>query len=211
MKTNQLMTAMFHGQALRVEHKTGLASLTDVFKIGNKLRTDNGASAANLSDYVASTRTQEFIKATASVWGFDPEAAVQVRGRGNTKATMAHISIAIHAAEYLSPLFHAEVIKEFIQGRLLQYRDESGDEFVAMNTAIDLLPDRAGLDNYYIYINAAKKIKAKIDPEGGTWNTATAQQLRARYEIEKWVFTCIRTKVLKTYADMFTGIDNYPL
>lgn len=209
MKTNQLMTARFHGLDLHVEHKTTMTSLTDVFTIGNMLRLQEGKKTANLSEYVSANRTREYIQAAANVWGFDPDAAVQVRGRGNTKSTMVHIAIAIHAAEYLSPTFHAEVIKEFIQGRLLQYRDESGDEFISLNKAIDTLPDRVGLSNFPLYVNVAKKVKAKVSPDGESWNTASAHQLRERMEIEQFILRAIEVGLIQTYPQMFNAIDNY--
>lgn len=202
MKTNQLMHVNVFDGVLRIEHLTGFGSLTDVFTIGNQSRVSLGKKPAQLTAFLNSDRTKEYIEAAQRTWGLDNLS--YVKGKGNNKTTMAHISLLIYAAEYLSPQFHAEVIKTFVQDRLLEYRDESGDEYSIVNHYVDLyLPGREGKDsNKGIYINIAKALKAKINPNNGDWNKATANQLRLRYEHERSISELLRLGVIKDWEHL---------
>jgi hypothetical protein len=171
------------------------------------LRVQNGKSAANMSEYLDSNNTKEFIAATARVWGFDPAACYAVEGAGKTRRTMAHLSLAIHAAMYLDAEFQAAVIKEFIDNRLIQHRTESGDEFLALNRVIAAMPDRADKDNTGVFIQTAKAIKAKIGV--ADWNVATAEQLRWRLDLEKHIHQSIEAEFINTYADIRKAIDKF--
>ena len=206
MKTNQTMSVSVFDGVLHIEHLTGYGSLTDVFTIGNQSRVVLGKKPAQLTSFLNSDRTKEYIEAAKQSWGLAD--LVYVKGKGNTKTTMAHISILIYAAEYLSSTFHAEVIKTFVQDRILEYRDESGDEFSILNRYIDqYLPGRDGKSNKGIYINVAKAIKSKVQPDGDSWNTASAYQLRKRYEIEKTLTDVLRLNVIRDWEDLKTVIE----
>ena len=53
--------------------------------------------------------------------------------------------------------------KTFVEGKILQWREDGGDEFINLNIAIDAyLPEREGKDNTGIFIQVAKQLKAKI-------------------------------------------------
>ena len=200
MKTNQMMEVAFFGDKVHIEHKTAMGSLTDVFHVGNRLRYDEGKKPSSLTQFLEREATKEYIKAAEQVWGIAEGKAVEVRGRGNTKGTFAHLSVLIYAAEYLSPLFHAMVIKEFINNKLLEFRDEPGDNFKMLNIAIDqYLPGREGKDNKGVYIQTAVAVKEKINPDGGTWNTANACQLRQRAKLEEKLFDALRMGFIRDW------------
>lgn len=64
--------------------------------------------------------------------------------------------------------------------------DDSGTEYNILKDAIDLyLPKRDGKDNLGVYIQIATRIRSKINPDGGEWNTANHAQLERRTHIEK--------------------------
>lgn len=206
MKTNQIMSVNVFEGVLHIEHLTGFGSLTDVFTIGNQSRVSTGKKPAQLTAFLNSERTKEYLEAAKQTWGIDD--LVYVKGKGNTKTTMAHISVLIYAAEYLSSTFHAEIIKTFVQDRILEYRDESGDEYSVLNHFIDLyLPGREGKSNKGIYVNVAKAIKVKVNPDGDSWNTATAKQLRKRYEVEKTLTDVLRLNIIRDWEDLKAVIE----
>ncbi|MCP4320906.1 MAG: KilA-N domain-containing protein [Alteromonadales bacterium] len=205
MKTNQLMTVAFSGGEVEVFHKTAMGNLTQLWSCGNRLRMEGGKSAANLSKFLTSSKTKEFMSVVENSISEPP---VHVSGKGNTRKTWANIHMMIYAAEYLSPEFHFEVIDTFVSGKILSYRDESGDNFKAMNIALDNhLPGREGKDNKGLRIQVAKQIKAKVSPEVVSWNFATADDLRYRAEIEDKITSLLSLGVVTGYDHLKTLIS----
>jgi hypothetical protein len=196
MKTNQLMHIAFSGGDVEVFHKTAMGNLTQLWNAGNKLRE----KPANLSLFLSSNATKRFIEVAESKTGGK---CFEMTGTGNKKRTWASIHLMIYAAEYLSPEFHFEVIDTFINGKILDYRDESGDEFKAMNIAIDKhLPDRENKDNTGVRIQIAKKIKHKVNPELTSWNLADADDLRYRLKIEEKIVSLLELGVVNDYEHL---------
>ena len=176
------MSIAFSGGEVEVFHKTKMGDLTQLWKAGNQMRAINGKSAANMALWQKSARTQAFVDTVALNIGHAP---INVTGRGKSSRTWANIHMMIYAAEYLCTEFHFEVIDSFVQGKILEYRDESGDNYKAMNIAIDdHLPEREGKDNKGLRIQIARQIKAKVNPTIVSWNFATADDLKFRADIE---------------------------
>lgn len=185
MKTDQLMRVALCNDVIGVWHKSQMGSLTDLFRVGNAMRVSEGKTPANITHFVRGERTQEFLNAMAKGLGIPAEDIVRTVGRGKASRTEAKLHFLIYAAEYLSPTFHFHVIDTFINSKILEMRDESGDQFKALNMAVDThLAGRENKDNKGIYIQIAKILKDKIAPTDGNWNMATADQLRERLAIE---------------------------
>jgi hypothetical protein len=109
----------------------------------------------------------------------------------------------VYAAEYLSVAFHVEVIQEFVKGKICEFRDESGDLFKSMNVAIDKhLPDREGMNNKGVYIQVAKLIKEKVNPNLVSWNFASADELRARIQIEEKIQAFLSVGLINDYQHL---------
>ena len=49
--------------------------------------------------------------------------------------------------EYIDPKFHLEVIKTFLNKKILEYRDLGGNDFKTVNQHIDNLEDRQDKNN----------------------------------------------------------------
>ena len=177
-----------------------MGSLTDLFSIGNAMRVGEGKKAAVLSQFLESGRTIDFASVIQDVHGIK---AYEVAGRGATGGTWACLQMMIFAAEYLSPRFHLEVIDAFINNKILEWRDVSGDEFKALNIAIDnYLPGRDGKSNKGIYINTAKMLLEKVNPSIRTWNDASADELRERATIENKLVTTLQLGLIKDWEHM---------
>lgn len=191
------MSIAFSGGEVEVFHKTKMGDLTQLWKAGNQMRAKNGKSAANMALWQKSARTKAFIGTVEINIGHAP---INVTGRGKSSRTWANIHMMIYAAEYLCTEFHFEVIDSFIQGKILEYRDESGDNFKAMNIAIDsYLPEREGKDNKGLRIQVAKQIKAKVNPTLVSWNFATADDLKFRADIENEITLYLKRGFIKNY------------
>jgi hypothetical protein len=132
--------------------------------------------------------------------------------RGKGGGTWAHLYILLDAATFLNPDFKFQVYKTFIEGKLLQYRDESGDRYKPFNMAIDLLPDCSGKDNKWLYINAANLLAERIglpqvsdmpvDDKGkhqNRWNVATAHQLSERADAEKMLTNYVQMGFVRNW------------
>jgi hypothetical protein len=107
------------------------------------------------------------------------------------------------------------VIDTFINSKLLQLRDDGGNNFKRLNRYIDLyLGGREEkTSNMGCYIHAAKLLREKIfpnlkAPDGNIWNTdqATAhhQELRTRYEDK--LCTLLEMDVVKDFEHLKTFI-----
>ena len=209
MITNQTMQVDILGQVLRVEHKTFMGSLTDLFTIGNGERLKDGLPGTSCSTFLRSEHTQKYIDSACEDWGLNREEILQIRGKGNKKKTYAHLSVLIAAAEYLSPRVHSRVIKEFIEGRLLQFRDSSGDAYKSLKENISLyLPDCAV--GSQLIMEVATEFRNKINPPGDKgWNLATAKQLQQRDDLEKYLCRLIKKGFIKDKGGLISEIRDY--
>lgn len=202
--SNHVMQVDFFGNTVRAETEGTLVSLTDLAKAGNMWRASKGMSIKPLQAVVESVGFIEFVKvAQADMPG---QEILFSTGKGNSKRTMAHVIIAIYFAEQYSPEFHYSVIKTFVEGKLLEFRDQGGTEFKNLNAAIDLyLKDRIGKDNKGVYINVAKLIRGKLLGENATsgeWDSATTAQIHSRYEFEKLLISMLRLGAVTDYPHL---------
>lgn len=187
MKTDHLLNATIGLEVIRVWHKTQMVSLTDLFRAGNAYRVLNGVNPANQNLFVNSVSTQEFIRVITKRLGVANDAVYKRIGKGKNSETFVSLHLAVYAAEYLSPEFHFEVIDAFINGKLCEYRDLGGDAFKDLNSVVSAsaihVLGRPSHNGHYITL--AKIIKSRVNPDGDEWDSATALQLKYRYEIER--------------------------
>ena len=203
------MQVDFFGNTVRCETDGRFVSLTDLARAGNKWRAEKGKAPRPLAQVLDSQGFKEFLSvAQADAGG---AALIKAEGRGNTKRTMATAVIAVYVAEQYSTEFHYKVIKTFLEGKLLEFREYGGTEFKAVNAAIDLyLPGRDGKSNTGCYIQAAKALRAKIlgaDAEAGDWDKASVAQIHARYEAEKKLSGFLEAGLVRDWDHLKELID----
>ena len=200
MKTNQELTVSFKYGDLHIGHKTMTGSLTDLFRVGNIYRLSNGDNIVNQNMLMNTASTKDFIALIAKRQNIPIESIVKTVGRGKNSRTEANLHLLIYIAEKLSLDFHYDVIDCFITNKLLYWRDESGDNFKALNLIIDkCLPGRNDKSNRGIYIQLAMLIKSMVQPDGDNWNTATADQLRYRNRIEDKLVSFLELGLVRDY------------
>ena len=211
MKTDQLMTVCFPQGDLHISHKSMMGSLTDLFSIGNKIRVMEGKGIANMTLFVNSASTKEFISIICEEQACHPDSVITKTGRGKSSRTEANLHLLIYAAEYLSTRFHYQVIDTFITGKLLQLRDDGGDEFGVLNQAIDrYLPGREGkASNQGCYINIAKVIRRRCDAApvratDPTWNQESADKhaQAMRYEMQHKLVSLLELGVVRDWEHL---------
>lgn len=201
--SNHVMSVDFFGNSVRAETQGNMVCINDLLLAGNKYRSSNGLSTVTMQQIKSSVGLLAYIKSASNVWGIHEDALMKVIGKGNKARTMAHISVAIYVAEQLSPDFHAQVIKTFIEGKLLEFRDLGGTEFRELNAAMDLyLPDRQEKDNKGVYIQTAIIVRRKLlgkDAVAGDWNNASVAQIHSRYELEKYLVKTLSMGLVKDW------------
>ena len=200
MKTNQLMSVAFSEGVVNVFHNTAMGDLTQLWKVGTIMRVNNGMAVPQLNNFLQSQSTKDFIEVCERKTG---KPCIEVTGRGKNGRTWASIHMMIYAAEYLSTEFHFEVIDAFINNKILEWRDVSGDEFKALNIAIDnYLPNREEKSNKGIYINVARMLLKKVNADLSSWNDASADELRDRASMENKLVTTLQLGLIKDWEHM---------
>lgn len=215
LKTNMVMSITIGGQPVRVEHKTGLVDVNDLLKVGNMLRASKQLLPMTITRIRRSKDLQSFAEAVQRQIAqghyqyFDvPDELIFSTGKGAKATTKAFLPIAIKVAALMDADFEAEVYRVFIEEKILHYRDESGEEFKALNLIIDsYLPVREGEYNRGVYISVATQIREKVFPgirwdtakNGNIWNSehATAAALRHRTKIESELTSVLRLGLVR--------------
>ena len=209
---------------LDIYHSSAMGCLTDMWHHLNVIRMQHGRKPSSLANFLASDRTREFIEATASLLDTTPEEIVQVRGKGKARRTFAHINMLIYAAEHAHPEFHAKVIDTFVKQRILEWRDESCDEYKLMNVAVDrylLTPMQLHKDSKRkVYIRLAQIIKRLLlvsttptptptptPAPTPSWNTAPADVLRKRTKVEQDLVMLLEMGMVKTLSELYAAAD----
>lgn len=217
LKTNMVMDVTIGGHPVRVEHKTGLVDVNDLLKVGNMLRAAKQLLPMTITrirrnkDLMAfSEAVQRQIKQGHYQYFDVPDELIFATGKGAGSTTKAFLPVAIKVAALMDSDFEAEVYRVFIEEKILHYRDESGEEFKALNLVIDsFLPGRDGKDNRGVYIAVATQIREKIFPgvvwdtsaNGNIWNSehATAEALRRRAKIESELVSTLRLGLIQNF------------
>lgn len=225
MKTNQLMQVTIGSYSQPIEHKTMMGHLNALWDYGNGLRATKGLTPLQMKDWLMSTQTRELVEALGRKYsepnsGISTITKVDPRGRsslvdltkntsfiktkrGTGGGTWVHLYLMLDAAAWLDADFKLQLYDTFINNKILQWREDSGDEFINLNIAIDAyLPEREGKENTGIFIQVAKQLKAKILNGEEVWNTATFSQLEKRAKIEKDLCNFLKLGMIKNYEHL---------
>jgi hypothetical protein len=218
MKTNQQMMVTIGEYVQPIEHLTMMGHLNSLWDYGNGLRAAKGLQPLLMTEWLRSQTTRELIDSIEKrYYGNFPYYELDERGRtismpvlscvkakrGKGGGTWVHLYLMLDAAAWLDSDFKLDVYETFVTNRILQWRDDSGDEFIALNAAIDAyLPGREGKDNKGIFIQSAIKLKEKIHPDEGNWNTANYNQLQQRTEVERNLVKLLQLGVVRDWEHL---------
>lgn len=206
------MSVQISDQTVSVEHKTGLVDVNDLLKVGNLMRARKGLQPMTMPRIKRSKELQGFVEAVKEQIQqghykyFDVQKElIFTTGKVGKETTRAFLPVAIKIASIMDANFEAEVYRVFIEEKVLRYRDESGEEFKALNIIIDTYLNNT--DNRGIYIAVATQIREKVFPgvawntseQGNIWNSpqATADKLRMRASIESKLSDMLRLELIK--------------
>jgi len=210
--SNYPVTIEFFGNVIHAQTQGNLVCLNDLFNAGNAMRLSLGKASLQMNAFLNSKGLAEYVDAASSEWNIPSVSFIKREGRGKTTKTYVHISIALLAAESMSPRFHAHVHRVFIEGKLLEFRERGGTEFKNLNAAIDqYLPNREGKDNKGVFIQVAKQIRTRIMDENAKtedWNQASVAQTHLRYEWENKMCDMLRLGVIRDFEHLKNVISN---
>jgi len=87
-------------------------------------------------------------------------------GKVENRGHYMHLNLLLKIATILDKDLEAQIYMIFIEGKILEHRDNGGEAFKRLNKAIDTLPDRQPhlkpKGNKGVYINVAKMIREKL-------------------------------------------------
>lgn len=202
MKTDQLMTVSFKHGDMQIFHKTNIGKLADVFAIGNQYRGNAGQPPLHMAPWLAMTQVKEYIAFVEKEVG----SPVKITKTGKNGGTWVHLYILLDAAMYLSAEFKFDVIKTFVEGKLLINRNDSGDEFIKLNGVVtdnaQALFGKPAHSGHFI--GMAKILRDRILQSEGHqgWNYATSAELTERVRIENAVSKLIEHGLVKDWEHL---------
>ena len=181
----------------KLDPETKQGDLNHLWSHFNSLRVLKGLKSLSQKDWLRRDKTVEFL---TYLQHNHPQNPIITTKTGKGGGTWAYYELLIEAAMYLDADFKLELYDTFINNKILQWRDDGGDEFINLNIAIDAyLPERDGMDNVNVFIYVAKQLKAKILSPYDTWNTASLPQLEKRARLEKDLCNYLRLGMIRNY------------
>ena len=200
--SNYIMQVDFFNVPVRCETEGLMVSLTDLTRAGNQWRAFNSLPPKALGNILDTQGFAEFLAVAQA--DMPNQELMRVDGRGNSKRTMAHILLAVYVAEQFSPEFHYRVIKTFVEGKLLEFRDHGGTEFKSLNAELDMRSQQVlGKPAHQgHFIQMAKALRARLLNEGQDWNTASVAQTHRRYEAEQTLVKLLQLGVVRDWEHL---------
>ncbi|CAL9958557.1 amidase [Vibrio phage D85] len=175
MKTEVVMKRPLFGMEVSQKSKSEMLSGTDLVKAGNKWRRANELGDFNLSQWLKSSGTTEFMNELESKYG-----TVLIKGRGRSAHTWMHPLLFIDCALAMSPRLKIETY-EWLFDSLLKYRNDSGDSYTKMvGSLYNRWSDKKTFPKFIQQV--ARDIRKLCNTED--WQRADEAKLKVRYELQ---------------------------
>ena len=176
MKTEVIMKRSLFGCEVSQKSKSEMFSATDLAKAGNKWRRANELSDFNMSQWLKSKSTTEFIEELEGKFG-----KVLIKGRGRSAHTWIHPLLFIDMALAISPKLKVETY-QWMFDHLIKNRNESGDSYNLLCGA--LYKNHTDKKTFHKYIASVAK-NIQLACQASDWNSASEKQLSARDQIQR--------------------------
>lgn len=180
MKTEVSMKRELFGQEVLQKSKSEFFSATHLIKAGNEWRRSENLTVFNLSQFLNSQSTKDFIAELNQKYG----SCIEVT-RGRNGCTWVHPLLFIDIALAISPKLKVEVY-EWLFDSLLKYRNDSGDSYKKMSAALWQRYDNKR-DFFRFIGRVADYIREKCEVKD--WQSATEKQLELRDKIHNSIIT----------------------
>ena len=157
-----------------------------------------------MDDFFLNNNTKEFISALMEEEKLDAQKMVYMASRGNNGGTWMHPILFIKFAMWLNPRFEVQVIK-FVYDQMIQYRNEAGDAYNELASAVAKIVDRSFMPNAMSHI--AKGINYIIfgNHEHEVRNKYGEEKLQKKLaEFERTLSKIINDGFIKTYEQLIS-------
>lgn len=176
MKSIVLIQRDLLGGSVCQNNQTEMFSATDLVRVGNMWRMANGMQGFDMSAWLQTKGTKEFICELEVRFG---KGEVKKAARGRGKHTWVHPLLFIDMALAINPKLKVEVY-EWLFDQLIRYRNESGDTYKMMCGCLYAhAKNKYGFNNYVQSVAGQIKKACCVDD----WNTATEEQLKLRSKL----------------------------
>jgi len=174
------------GEEVLQKSKSEMFSASHLARAGNKWRQEQGMTEFNLSQFLKNKSTAEFIAELEGKYGKCIEIS-----RGANGNTWVHPLLFIDIALAISPKLKVEVY-EWLFDNLIKYRNDSGDSYRRMSSAL-----WTRYDNKRDFPRFIQKVAEYIREKCGVtdWQGANEKQLELRDKIHNSITTL--TNVLR--------------
>ena len=200
MKDTLMRVTLSEGIEVKVWHSSAMVDLTTLWK--DACRVSERVTIPSMHKWLSSTRTKILISEYEDLNDVTEGELVYIKGTGRNAKTWAHIDLVVSAMAFIDPKIEAAVTHEFVNNRVLAWRDDSGEQFKDLNAliafkAISVLgkPSHRGH-----YIAIAKSIKTRC--EVADWNLSSASQLKERTRIETALTVLLENDVVTDWEHL---------
>lgn len=176
MITEVEMRRELFGVEILQKSKSEFLSATQLVRAGNKWRREHDMTPFNLSQWMATRTTKDFISELEGRYG-----KVYTKGRGRNSQTWFHPFLFIDVALAISPTLKIEVYS-WLFDHLLKNRNDSGDSYKLMCGALYVRHK-----NQRSFQDLIKGLALRIQRYCGVqdWQRATEEQLAKRNRIHE--------------------------
>lgn len=189
MNTSVIMKRELFGSEIEQQSKTGFFNATDLVKIGNKWRNSRDLPIFNFSAFLNNAKTREFINELNNKYDI-----VISKGKSKNSKTWVHPLLFIDIALAINPKLKVEVY-EWLFDNLIKFRNDSGDSYKEMSSAIwQRFQNKREFPKYITRVANYIKRSCNVDD----WQQATEEQLKLRDKIHYSI---------KTLTNVLTNTD----
>ncbi|MFW6016166.1 MAG: KilA-N domain-containing protein [bacterium] len=193
MKTNKIMIRKMGDFDVHQRTKDSMFNATALLKQWNKkydVRKD-------VNDFLRLETTKRFVQTIINKEDMKTRESPYLSVRGKNGGTWMHPFLFIDFAMWINPEFKYDVIK-FVYDKLIQFRNESGDNYKEYTSAINNWHYRKfGMQaDKDVYSSFGKTIQTLVfgDVVGyDAWQLATQEQLDLRMKYQKILIHCLNS------------------
>ncbi|MCK5666669.1 MAG: KilA-N domain-containing protein [Thiotrichaceae bacterium] len=211
------MKRELHGITISQNHQTGMINATELIKNFNginglvnttsrcKIELVDFKQEKRLDVYLKTQQTKEFFEELAKSEGCLVSDLI-ISKRGKNGGTWVHPLIFVDICMWLSQAFKVAALK-MVYDNLLSLRDQSGDEYKTLCSALD----KAGIaKERFDYVKVAKTISKHVlgTSKNGCWDDANEVQLDKRKSIETFLSKAIDEGFITTMSSVLSIIEN---
>lgn len=199
MKTNQVLVRKMGEFDVLQRTSDGMFNANKLLKQWNDINN----SKKEINHFIHENKnTQEFIKALLIEENLNTRNSAYLTTRGKNGGTWMHPILFVKFAMWINPSFEVKVIK-FVYDQLIRYRNDAGDAYREMTSAIATIVDKKFLPaaipniakaiNYIVYGNHQSAMRNK---------NADEIHMRDLLELEKKVATLINEGFIESYDQL---------